>query len=152
MDQMRPQARMHRGRKDGGAVKQILINWRNIFFVVFWAAASAFVIYAGIKSRDLFFMAFILFCLIFTIGFVIIFPHYMIVTDEEIKIYYLFNKAIYMRWEDIREISTHNYRLFITDYKFTPMRGRKYFFQSGYFPKSRKLKKLIERYWNGQIS
>ena len=69
-----------------------------------------------------------------------------------IKIYYLFNKAIYMRWEDIREISTHNYRLFITDYKFAPMRGRKYFFQSGYFPKSRKLKKLIERYWNGQIS
>ncbi|MBE6587741.1 MAG: hypothetical protein E7647_04920 [Ruminococcaceae bacterium] len=63
---------------------------------------------------------------------------------------YIFGRKLFARWEDIREIQTHSYKFFY-DYRFVPMRGGQDNFHSGRFPKSRKLRKLIERYWNGII-
>lgn len=127
----------------------IIINFRAIFLGLIYVAMAAF---SGILViHDLsFFAVFSFICLLaIAVGWFLMSPYYIRITEKNVTIYYAFGKRIFARWEEIREIQKHSYR-FLFDYKFVPMRGTSSF-HNGSFPRSRRLRKLIERYWFGTI-
>lgn len=93
--------------------------------------------------------------LFFAIGIVIV-PKLYVADEEGISIYYWPSIKDYYRWEDIKRINVvYKYR-FIRLYNFERKKlvegdGKIHFFKNSKFSKTFMLKRLINKYWQGEI-
>ena len=147
---MRSQARMHPCGKDSDIMKShIIINFRDIFLGLVYVALAAFSGFLVIHEPSFLGVLSFIVMTALAVFWYLISPYCIRITEQNVTIYYAFGKRLFARWEEIREIQKYSHRILLY-YKFVPMRGATNF-RNGSFPRSIRLRKLIEKYWFGTI-
>ena len=130
--------------------KSFAVSILMIFFVIlliFWGVFIYFVWgEEGINSK-----AIPLFMMLLGVAIVSLSPHFFIADEKGLTVYYIFFLKDYYDWEDIKRIEVIiRYRS--TYYSFeTKEHVKKAFFMTSEFHKDFMLKRLIKKYWHGEV-
>ena len=92
-----------------------------------------------------------LFVIIIAICYVVLSPHFFIANAKGITIYYIFFLKDYYAWEDVKRIKKVWERRSVNYVFETKQHTKKYFFMTSEFHKSFMLKRIIKKYWQGEI-
>ena len=138
-----------------GNEKEIALNnhiFSNSLFVVFGFLLMSF----GVWSDEIIFAVFgILLVLIFVIILLIAPTHY-IFTNQSVVICHPFKRKEVIRWENIRSIRKYGSCFYpehngFTHYKIHYLHKKEILFLNGEICKSRKTKRLLEKYYKGNL-
>lgn len=91
------------------------------------------------------------FFVVLVICYIATHPHFFVADEKGLTVYYIFFLKDYFAWEDIKRINEkYRYRTVVYEFE-AKEHPQKVFFMTSEFRKNYMLKRLIKKYWQGEI-